>query len=69
MNKSGMDGPISVIIMVAMFIFVMAFVYPILKSVFTWMSLISSWFKLAFLILTLGMIYAIIKSFNSASQD
>jgi len=69
MNKSGMDGPISVIIMVAMFIFVMAFVYPILKSVFTWMSLISSWFKLAFLILTLGTIYAIIKSFNSASQD
>ncbi len=67
MKKGMIDGPAAIIIFIAIFIIITAFLYPILKPIVTWFISINVIFKIGLLIMILLTSYVLVKELSPRS--
>ncbi|MEK6932477.1 MAG: hypothetical protein AABW56_01630 [Nanoarchaeota archaeon] len=68
MDKRGINGPVGLIIVFAFFILILAFTYPIIKSVITWFAEINFLLKFIIIIVIFMSIYTLLNEFQPKSS-
>ena len=67
MDKRGINGHVGLIVVFAFFILVLAFTYPMIKSVITWFAEINFLLKFIIIIVIFMTIYTLLNEFQPKS--